>query len=462
MKKIYFLILCGLWHISTESHYTATNSPQKLSINLINALHGRSTNAVKQALQRIVAAYGHNPQAFVKVMTTGLPEQGIPWTPLMHAVSLGDTERVGLILNTMTDVLDANTVLLAKIINEQDSHGKTALYHAVERHNIPVTKQLLQATAQLYKNDKKSFFDFLTRHTKHLQLNPLMLAVFHSIGDIITALVHQAQNVFGADSQQFSEFINAKDAFGRTALDLSVDPGDRIFLLNHKAAQAVDHQEDKATTEQHRMSKLLMHYASHSGYTDKLESLLDEAREKFSSDPKDFLYLITTRDDAGWTPLINAAANGHKDYISIILDAVKKYFDDEQLSMFFLTIGDIHGRSALHLAIQRHHYHTTKNLIENEKKLFGNDKKLFMQFINQKGELNGFTPLLLAANISTDDEISFDVIQMLVERAQEVLGLDSFDFEQFINARDLDDKTALAYANNKKIYNYLKQHGAHL
>lgn len=443
--------LSQITHIRSNHHFCGTT--------LINAIQERSIAATRNVLRKMSNMYKSDPENFAHCVNTHLSDGS---TALMFAASLDSTERLSLLLNTLTALLKSNPDMARRVLNAQDNHGKSALYYAAERKNVKATRMLLNTAKILFKNNPAYFFNFLMLHTEHTHWTPLMNAIFQSSSSTAEALIHEAQSFLGEESKEFKDFINAEDIYGRTALELAIEPWDRLLLLRHGAQKKTKIITDRLHEIQKKMGQKLLHYASHLGHESDLKNIFQEAKRIFHDDEKYYFLFMTTRDQAGWTALMNASADGHDRYIELLMQAIKDYFQDDQMAIMVLNLTDIHGRSALQLAIQRHHFKTIKALIENEKKAFGNNKTLFMRFINEHGEINGFTPLIAAAEISTDDEISLNVIKLLVERAKEVLTPPSLYFDEFINARDFDGKTALAYANNKYISAYLKANGAHL
>ena len=145
----------------------------------------------------------------------------------------------------------------------------------------------------------------------------------------------------------------------------------------------------------------------------------------------------------------------------MILSVANEFFKNEKVWVAFIMNNcDVHGRTAWHLAISRRHLNIIKMLIKTQKEIAGNRKKPFLRFITHSTELNGFTPLIAAAYESSDESITFTIIRLLVERAVEVLGKGSREFNSFINRKDYDGYTALDYAITPKVHAFLKSYGA--
>jgi ankyrin repeat protein len=361
-----------------------------------------------------------------------------------------------------------------QIVNLQDVHGRTPLFIAAERREIAIVNLLLNKVKYALKGNKELFFKFLNTSENHMNWTPLMVATYDSASRIIELILKAAQEVLGKNSEYYQAFINARGSFGRSSTTLTVDPSDRWLLLEYGARDDVD-LDDPQTKELKAIGGELLKLASDDGHEAQMKKLFENFSTNFKDNYQAFLYILTGRDEGGWTALMNAASDGNVNYITQIVTAAADFFkkdvvtallkkgivrDDTVWVSILLNNADVHGRTALHLAIERRHASAVKELLAMHKKVFGDDRRTFNRFMNNRTELNGFTPLLLAAYVSSDDQQSFDTIKMIVDRALEVFHKDSVDYERFMNATDLDGQTALSYVVSPRIRAFLKGHGA--
>ncbi|MBI2774466.1 ankyrin repeat domain-containing protein [Candidatus Dependentiae bacterium] len=445
----------------------------RINKQFVEAVHKKDPAILQKLLNESVVRGKRNPAEFVKFMT--LPDAS-GWTPFMHAVEIGDPSRLNMFMDAFQKVLANDTASLLKIVNFQDVHGRTALHLAAERRQNDEARLLLKRFVEFFKNDKKSFFEILNNRDRHLGWTPLMAATYDSASEIIEAILKAAAQVLGVGTEYYNDVLNARGSFGRSAILLSIAPRDRWLLLQYGARDDVEPQ-DPLTKDLKTMGLKFLHYASHDGHEQDIEEFFQTLAEKYPENYQAFLFVLTARDEGGWTALMNAAADGNAEYVRIILSNAHKLFktdtarvatpgregerqEDPLWFSLVLNNADVHGRTSLHLAIARRHFDAFKTLLSIEKDYLGNDRRTFNRFINHRTELNGFTPLLLAAFRSADDELSLDMIKILVERTLGAMGRDSIDYERFINARDLDRQSSVAYALSPRIRDYLKKNGA--
>lgn len=465
-----FFIFFAVIQADTDHRIVANN--EQLWNRMYVSVHKRNPteffNTVKQAVQQ----YKNNPDGFKKLM---LEQDEDGWSIFFHAIEIGDPERIIFLLDTLKNFFKDDLNSYFEIINKQDAHGRTPLYVATERREKESVDILLYKVGEVLADQKKLYFKFLDSREEHLNWSPLIVATYDSASFILESLLKAAEKFLGRKSDYYQEFINARGSFGRSAVMLSINPRDRWLLLQF-GARDEEEVDDPFTQKLKKLGRELLHFASHPNHQEDIKKLFKEFRENYLGNYQAYLYFLTARDEGGWTALMNASASGNSEYIKLILDGASDFFkrekdvDDVNQSPnkmtdiawinMVLNNSDVHGRTSLDLAIARRQPEAVKTLLEEQKKIFGNSRRMFNRFIQNKTELNGFTPLLVAAYTSSDDERSFDLIKMLVERALEVFGQDSIDFERFINAQDLDKQRPLSYIVSPKIKEYLLKYGA--
>ncbi|MGE0206794.1 MAG: ankyrin repeat domain-containing protein, partial [Candidatus Babeliales bacterium] len=343
-------------------------------------------------------------------------------------------------------------------------------------------KMLLERASRWFANDPKLYFEYLAKQESLLAWTPLHGAAYGSFSEGIALLITAAKKMFDSRSEEFKAFINLKDNFGRTPLNLCFEIWDRLYIAKHGGiASFVPELEDSYHAI---LKKDLLKYAAYSGFnkelnevlrhgiqlysqpsykrnTRRLQGVLQEAGLAYDFSRKEFLDFITARDEAGWSPLMNAAADGNAEYVELILRAANAFYKDDKVWVaFIMNNNDTHGRTVWHIAISRRHLDVVKALIRVQKEIAGNRKKPFLRLATHRTELNGFTPLIAAVYESADDNVTFAIIKLLVERAAEVLGKGSREFLSFINRKDYNGYTALSYAVTPRIQKFLKEYGA--
>jgi ankyrin repeat protein len=398
--------------------------------------------------------YKNNAKGFEACVTQRDEED---WTPLMHAAAIAREDRVLMILNALEAFYGNDYDSILRILNAQGPYGKTALYLAVERRHTAVVKVLLSRVGELFKDASKHYyFNFLMQPTHDFDWTPLFIAVYDSASDIIRLLVLNAEKYLGKDSQEFKHFMNEFDDRGKTPIMLSIEPRDRLFLISHGA-------KDYPPVKTDPLAGKLQYYIDQPQKDKEVKSILDDAQQRYQHDKRAFLDFITTRDNGGWTPLMNAVGDGSIGYVRLILESLQSYFKDPADRWWIASAmnnADNHGRTSFHLAITRRHFEIAKLLIDKEQEFFGNDPHILFLLFNQHTEFNGFTPLIIAAYISSDDENSYVLIRKMVQRGLDVFGKNTLFMDHFINARDLEHQTAYAYVIDPRTREFMKKAGA--
>lgn len=405
------------------------------------------------------------------------------WPPLMWAVALDDIQKLKILLEEIDQRFGRDPKALLYAMTQQDWAGRTPLYLAVEWINPASLIMIIEYAKKWFALYPDLFFKFITKPEGLLHWSPLNSAMNASFSDAVQLLVETAKKILGKKSKNFNDFINFEDTFGRTPLSLGIEPWDNIFISNNGGHKGI---AEKLETKHHeKLKKELLKYSEFRGFrmqlgevlrageeeeidssefrenTQRLKGVLQRAGKMYFDKDRLFLDFVTVRDHAGWSPLMNAAADGNSEYVDLILSAANEFFKNEKVWVAFIMNNcDIHGRTVWHLAISRRHLNIIKTLIEVQKQIAGNRKKPFLRLMTHKTELNGFTPLITAAYESSDQDVTFAIIRLLVERAAEVLGKGTYEFNSFINRKDYDGFSALDYATTPRIRSFLKSYGA--
>ncbi len=181
---------------------------------------------------------------------------------------------------------------------------ETLLKIAVRQGKIEATKGLLTIPSDTtYKQAQKALL--LTENLLHiaLQARPMKF-------EMIEMLVKKAQEIFKDDNKGLSEFLNAKDTDGKTALDLAVSKGSTEivkFLL--KSGANIE------------LIQSPLHQALQSGPVDitMVQALLDHAQAKYKDDK--LVKFLDIRDAQGKTALNLAMKGNHQEVAKLLVQA---------------------------------------------------------------------------------------------------------------------------------------------
>jgi ankyrin repeat protein len=195
-------------------------------------------------------------------------------------------------------------------INEKDKQGKTALQHAIARHQLDVVRWLLDHGADKEVKDEDG-------------LAPLHWAVKQGHTAAVALLLDRGVN------------IEAKNNRVSTPLHFAAQGGhtDTVKLLLGRDAD-IEAKNNSGSTP--------LHFAAQGGHTDTVKLLLDRGA------------VIEAKNNSG-TPLYFAVVNGHKDTVKLLLDrGVNKEAKNNS------------GRTVLHEAALHGHKDTVELLLDRD------------------------------------------------------------------------------------------------
>ena len=238
-------------------------------------------------------------------------------------------------------------------INAKNADGDTPLHRTVHQGNLKIAKYLIEAGCNLEaKND--------------LGRTPLHLAVIKGYLDIVKVLIEDGR----CDKE-------VKTNNGYTALSIAL--GRKDLILSQyltKAPHYTKFNYDEETKDHQREN---LHEAAGAGNLEIIKHLLEQA--KFNKDEK---------DNAGATPLIRAAENGHLNVVSYLIQCKCDK-----------TLKNIRGNSALQEATERGHLNMVKYLIEKA------------ECDKEEKNTDGYIPLLGAIRNG-----HFEIVKYLIENAK--------------------------------------------
>ena len=240
---------------------------------------------------------------------------------------------------------------------------------------------------------------------------PLILAVENGHLDIVKLLLEKGATVDLFDNE------------GKTALMYAAENGD-IHIAEH-----IFKKKPKSilTTNAGEKKTVLM-YAAEKGQQIMIKLILDMAADTFKNKPEstDTMYAVLNKlvnivDINSRTALMFAAANGHTETVSFLID---KGAD--------ILITDLNGKTALMFAAENGHTEIVSFLIGKGADILITDSK-------------GKTALMFAASNG-----HLEVVRLLVNKALELKNID------YINLKNTEGSTALDLANNSNRMNVVQ------
>ena len=329
-------------------------------------------------------------------------------TSLHHAISLSrenDTITKITLLNIILLSLKKkpNTYEFKDLINKEDINGSTILNYAIELNAKDIVDFLIKEKINIHTKDSNNLT--VLHHA-------MKIAVTRHINKksiILRNIINLASEELG--STEFKDFIEAKDSYDRTALQLAIQHSfeDIANLLIKKGAN-LNTRDNKQRTILHNTLKFNIPKDINKKST-ILSNIINLASKKLS--PEGFKDFIDAQDYSGHTALQLAAKYSFKDIINLLIE---KGAD--------VTTRDRNDFTALHYSIYSHdlknkHYKETPEqdideLIDTDKRIFHKDNKIifnsiikyaknqiptqqiFTMFVNQQGKKNGLTAIHLS------------------------------------------------------------------
>lgn len=192
-------------------------SSSNQSISLAVCRHGSSglLGAVRENNVDLVRFFLHELTDNLKVVFTKETQFG--HTALTYAASKGRTDIVGVLLETITSVVDHDNLSTIDIINRETSRGKTALIEAVRSNSEDVVSLLLnsgQANAKLpTKTHKKSAIEWALScgHDNIVQLIESHVETQEKADQLFTAITNHDLTVTETLTEGGSPFERNQD-----------------------------------------------------------------------------------------------------------------------------------------------------------------------------------------------------------------------------------------------------------
>ncbi len=188
---------------------------------------------------------------------------------------------------------------------------------------------------------------------------------------------------------------------------------------------------------------------------DKCSEILDKAVQIYRDDPAAYLHFLNCPNAEGFTLLQYCAATSDYKNLTSLIKRAKNFFKSDLQSLFvFLNVQGKQGYTALSLASRVGNNVTLKAFLDEAARALNNDRSLFFSFLTTRTFTSEQTPLHILVYNSSEKPV-----KELINKALTILGKESDNFYNVINAQDKDKATPLLYAIETKIVYFLKQHG---
>lgn len=408
-------------------------------------------------LQQARQQFGSNLDAFMTFLMT---RNQFGLTALMMTAVTGDVVQMAAILRILKTTIGNNQKAIFAYLNAREPKaGHTALMFASDVGRLEGIKELVNGAAEMLKGNKKLFLKFLTTPDFLNFNNPLILLAFDSTSRGIHFLVQTAAEFFGEKSPEFEKFINYTDSNGATALEYALATEDRNFLIKHGAI--IRKIPSRDVEEARKLGNQLIDIL-HFGDLAKLKKILYEGEKKYKNKTTLFLDFIAQRNSGGWMPLTHAVAQGKMVYTKLIIYTIESMLKKEPTEIYdVLSNVDYTGKTVILIALQREHFDIAQYIIDKAIEYMPTPYYFYDLMITQN-ERNGFSPIIAAVYRSSDIPTFHNMIKFLLETMAGIFGKESREFYLFINELDLDNYTALDYADTPEIQKLLKSYGAEL
>jgi len=467
MKRLYFVLIvfllsAGLCRAMVTYGLTQAHEMGK---QLLKAQNLKDQTQFKSIMNSAFQKFQGNKNAFYEFLDV---RDGYGCTCLLRAAALSDIDQMVFIFeklekyyNTQNDgILD-----VFNFLNAQCLQGHTAFYLLAQNGTRQQLDLMLYQVIRLLGSEKKLFLEFLNSPAYEDGWTVLHWLAFQGSMVNLEAVVIVAERLLGKNSEEYNAFINAESLAGRTALDNAYfNSRHRQFIKEHGGISVRSLAPEVVEA---RKTGLALIEAIRDAKISNVQKIIFQAQKKYKETPSLFLEVMMTRSSGGWDPLMHAvaiskSASETNEVIIFLLHAVKTFFANDE-EAFYSIMRNVaqDGRGALIIAILQRDFDTA-HLILATIKDFAPSKYFLYILLDVRTYVKGYTPLLAAVTFNLDEKIFSDLITDLVETVVGLFGKDSRPVDLFVNARDLNGSSVLAYATTPDIITLLKSYGAQL
>ena len=465
VKKI-ILFSLSLLSVGSCTQTNARSQPQRSFHNAPNkkiffeAQNLKDQKKFYDFMNNTIKYYKGNPDGFFQFMITKNEDT---MTPLMIASSVFDTKQVIFLLDKFAEfygpkLTEKEKKYIFDYLDARDKEGNSAFFFATQNGDYPTIKAMVDRVAALLQ-DNELLLKFLNATVYADQWTSLHWLVYDNAMRSVEYLIPTIEKIFGKNSSEYDDFINAKNEEGSTPLNYALTPDCRKFLIDHGAIilNPINPQIRGAQTLSAQFIE-----AMHDGAFGKMQKIMAQAQEEYKSNADLFFEFITAKDEGGWDIMLHATAQGRYEYVAYILYATERFFKGKSLQYMYdiLSSVSIDGHASISIAILRRNFEIAKLLIEKIKQ-YSQNKYLFYMIMNTTSYPKGLTPLLSSVFFGSDKDEFYEITKLILESIAERFGKNSHIMDLFVNTRNYDGFTALSYVASKKIKKLLQDYGAH-
>lgn len=437
-----------------------TSEAQRLGRQFLKAQNFKDQSQFKSILSDAVQRF--NADEFYEFIDT---RDGYGCTCLIRAAALTDIDQIIYILEKLEefyDKQDDGVIDVFNVINAQCLQGHTAFYLIAQNGTRQQVDLMLYHVIRLLGSERELFLQFLNARVYEDGSTVLHWLAYEGSSVNLEAVVIVAERILGKGSDEFEAFINAQSINGRTPLDKTYfNARHRQFLKQNGGVSL--HIEPPEFVEAHKIGLALIDSIRDDKFN-IMQKIITQAQKKYKNDPHLFLEVMMARTDAGWDPLMNAVAINaiNHEYTAYLLHAIETFFQDDE-EAFYSILRNVaqDGRGALIITMLQRNFVISHLLIKTIKEYA--PSKYFMYILyNIRTYVKGYTPLIAAANFSSEEKVFNNIIMELLDGIVEIFGKDSRPMELFVNTRDLDNYPPLAYSITPELDALLRSYGATL
>lgn len=195
---------------------------EALQQKLLDATHNVSgfDETIPEIIKEGAEKLKGDKERFEKLIFT-IGDDGL--TIIAHLVTEYDPNELIDTIHIIREFFGKEYIEVARLMRRRDGWGRSPLYYTVLRKRDTMLETLLSLAVQIFGHDKKQFLLFINGENDEGQREianyrtPFILVAYNDDGVAARLLMQVALEVFGKNTSQFNEFIQARDADGAVA-----------------------------------------------------------------------------------------------------------------------------------------------------------------------------------------------------------------------------------------------------
>ncbi|MGB8467418.1 MAG: hypothetical protein WCE21_00275 [Candidatus Babeliales bacterium] len=426
---------------------------------LLTAAQKYDATEFTELLEQITNQFKKDKETLFTILDTRTDEG---YNILQLFTMTSDIENLEVLFKQLKKAYKKDSKSWFKYISTRDNYsGMNIVSMAQESFNTHVMAFILMRLYEELKDHKDLFFDIMHTPDTKRGWHPLVNAAEGGEQTMILLMITVAAHVFGRTSDQFKKFINTVDKDGDTALDSAHTPRD-VLLLEMFGGIRTKKGEDSTYEKIKKIGLNLIDISNRSATNIKgFSAQLNEGLKFCPTDPQLMYYLFNIQDTDGWTPIMQVAADGQYNYLNLLIDGMKGCFieSNKDIKYHIFRLADPEGRSVMHIVIFRKYYNMATKLFDYLMESPFNKPFLF-SVVNMPTEFNGFSLLTSGLFIiAGNDTHGVEFISHMLKTVANVFGKDSRMMYLFVNGRDYNNLSPLAYVISANIRKLVRDYG---